>query len=257
MSAPLIMGILNVTPDSFSDGGRWDSLEPALRHARQMWADGAAIIDVGGESTRPTATRMSAEGEWARISAIVPALVDEGMVVSVDTVNSGTARLALEHGVQIINDVSGGCHDADMARVIADSDAQFVVQHWRGFPSQPDQDLSYGDPVAEGIGETLAQVERAVELGVQRDRIVIDPGLGFAFTSADCWRTVDNLETWVLSGYPVLVGASRKRFLRDRYGEQLEEATQEVTRRSVEAGAWAVRVHDVGPNRQIVDGLGA
>lgn len=251
-----IMGILNITPDSFSDGGRWVDPGLAIAHALRMRDEGADIIDVGAESTRPGSVRVGGEEEWARLSPVLPPLLDRGLNVSVDTIHATTARRALELGVDIINDISGGSYDPEMNRVVADSSALYVIQHWRGFPGDPDLDCNYADPVVDTLEETLTQVERALVAGVSPEQVIIDPGLGFALYGADCWKIIENLPTWVQAGHPVLVGASRKRFVRERYGEQVLEGTLRVTEACLAAGVWGVRVHDVADNRRIRDSEG-
>lgn len=246
-----IMGILNVTPDSFHPDSRVAGVESAVRKAEAMWAEGAEIIDIGAESTRPGAVRISPGEERARLSDIVRTLADRGMTVSVDTVNSSTAAWAIAAGAAIINDISGGMNDPQMASVVADSDAQMVVQHWRGFPSDPSLNLAY-QGIGQVLTETLEQVERVQSAGVPPERVVIDPGLGFALDSEDSWRVLDVLGCWVKTGYPVLVGASRKRFVRERY--EALEGTLLVTKMAAAAGAWAVRVHDVAANVEVACG---
>lgn len=248
-----VMGILNVTPDSFSDGGRWSLPATALAHARQMIAQGATIIDVGAESTRPGSERITAEAEWARLEPVLTPLqvhVEqvEDVTLSVDTIHASTARRALALGVGIINDISGGCYDPDMVPVVAQSDARFVVQHWRGFPGDPNLDLQYPQGVGQVLDETLGQVADALGRGLRPEQVIIDPGLGFALSNSYSWRVVENLGTWTEGEYPVLVGASRKRFIRERYGDNVEEGTRIVTQMVAAAGAWAVRVHDVAAN---------
>ncbi len=250
----LVMGILNVTPDSFSDGGLWSEPGRALDHARAMLRDGADLVDVGGESTRPGSARIDAQEEWARIGAVVGALADEGVVVSVDTVHAATARRAADAGAALVNDVSGGRVDADMARTVAATGCAWVVQHWRGFPGSPQEDFDYDDVVADVLAETSAQVGDALAAGVDPTRLAMDPGLGFSLRHEQSWALVDSMERLGGLGYPVVVGASRKRFLAVRGGEDRDRATVAITRRAVEAGVWAVRVHDVAPNAQVVRG---
>lgn len=252
-----IMGILNVTPDSFSDGGLWLDPERAIAHAVEMDRDGADIVDVGAESTRPGSSRMNPGQEWDRLGRVLPQLIERGITVSVDTVHAETAKRAIAAGASFINDISGGCFDPEMNRVVAASDAGFVIQHWRGFPGTPGLDESYFDPVTETLRETLQQVNTALTQGVRQDQIIIDPGLGFALTGPDSWSIVNNLELWVESPYPVLVGGSRKRFVREKYPEDIEAGTLAVTRKCLAAGAWGVRVHDVARSRQVVRRSGA
>lgn len=247
----LVMGILNVTPDSFSDGGRYDTPAKALAHAHQMLAEGADIIDVGGESTRPGATRITPEEEWARIAPVVETLVSEGATVSVDTVNSYTAERALAAGAHYLNDVSGGLIDPDLLNVVADAEATYICQHFRGLPSDPTVNLHYDDVVRDVIAETLTQIDRAQRVGIPKSRIILDPGLGFALNNQDCWTIIDNLKELQACGYPVLIGASRKRFVVERYGvEGADQGTVEITRKCAAAGIWGVRVHAVRESKR-------
>lgn len=246
-----IMGVLNVTPDSFSDGGLWTDPVQAIAHAQRMWDEGAAIIDVGAESTRPGAARVDAEQEIIRLEPIVPALVAGGLRVSVDTVNACTARWALRQGVWMINDISGGRLDPEMTRVVADTDVHFVVQHWRGMPSDPKLDCQY-DSVQQVLSETLEQVDDTLKAGVSADRVVIDPGFGFAKDVETNWTLARDMGRWVKTGYPVLVGASRKRFIRARFGDSLDRGTVEFTKMMADVGVWAVRVHDVPANIEVL-----
>ncbi len=250
----LVMGILNVTPDSFSDGGRWDARGAALAHAEDMLEAGADLVDVGGESTRPGSDRIDAEEEWSRIGAIITALAGRGVVVSVDTLHAETARRAADEGVALINDVSGGRFDPRMNEVVASSRCAFVIQHWRGLPGSPAENLVYEDVVADVLAEIAAQVAQAVAAGVDARRIVSDPGLGFSLTADQSWTIVHSMGCLSTLGYPVLVGASRKRFLGRKRGGDRDLATLDVTRVAAEAGMWAVRVHDVAPNARLVRG---
>lgn len=248
----LVMGILNVTPDSFSDGGLWDTPQAALDHARAMVAEGADLIDVGGESTRPHSERIGPEREWRRIGAVVRALAEEGVVVSVDTLHAATARRAAEAGAAIVNDVSGGLFDPDMIPAVAASPCAFICQHWRGFPGSEREDFRYRDVVGDVLAETGRQIEAAVEGGIDSDRIVFDPGLGFSLRPAQSWELVRNVGKLVRGGYPVLVGASRKRFLALAPEQDKDAATVAITRHCARAGVWAVRVHAVRANARAV-----
>lgn len=248
------MGILNVTPDSFSDGGLWDRPEAAIDHALAMYDQGAMIVDVGGESTRPGAARVTVEEEWGRVAPAINALTRRGLLVSVDTVNAEVARRAVDSGVVMINDVSGGCHDPNMADVSSAGNVAMVVQHWRGFPADPTLDQRYGDTVEEVADETLSQVQRVTAAGVSSSSLVIDPGLGFAKGTEDSWKLMNGLDTFVSLGFPVLVGASRKRFVAARY-EDWDHGTLETTKKAVQAGVWAVRVHDVEANVALIEEL--
>ncbi len=250
-----VMGILNVTPDSFSDGGKWFQVDQAIAHGLAMTDEGAALIDVGGESTRPGASRITAEDEWQRIAPVVQTLVQEDVTVSVDTVNARTAAAALEAGAGVINDISGGLHDPQMASVAAQSEAGFVIQHFRGFPADPQLNETYGQVVPEVVSELHAQIQLARKAGVAAEQIIVDPGLGFALDAENSWALVDHLEEISSLEYPVLVGASRKRFIVARYQDEVLQGTLEVTRRAVAAGAWAVRVHDVAANVHLIASL--
>ena len=225
-----IMGILNVTPDSFSDGGRYTDVAAALRHAREMVAAGADLIDVGGESTRPNSTRISAGEEWARICTIVESLAADGIIVSVDTLHASTAREAARAGAAIINDVSGGRWDPEMNAAVAQSGCAYVV---------------YGDDLVGTLIERVgSQVQDAIDAGVTADKIVVDPGLGFSLTGDQCWQILRELPRFTQVGYPVLVGASRKRFVKALEGD-VDANSADIAAYCAAAGAWAVRVHDV------------
>ena len=244
-SRAAIMGILNVTPDSFSDGGRYADAPAALAHARAMVAAGADLIDVGGESTRPNSTRISADEEWGRIGEIVSALAGDGIVVSVDTLHASTARAAAEAGAAIINDVSGGRWDPRMNETVAASGCAYVVQHYRALPGMPGESFEYGDDLVGTLVERLSsQVGAARDAGVTADKIVIDPGLGFSLTNDQCWQILSELPRLASCGYPVLIGASRKRFVK-ALGGDVDTDSAAIAAHSVRAGAWAVRVHDV------------
>ena len=240
-----IMGILNVTPDSFSDGGRYADVTSALAHARAMIAAGADLIDVGGESTRPNSTRITPEEEWERIGAVVSALAGDGIVVSVDTLHASTARAAADAGAAIINDVSGGRWDPDMNAAVAASGCAYVVQHYRALPGMPGEHFDYGEDMVGTLIERLnTQVRDALDAGVTADKIVIDPGLGFSLTNDQCWQILSELPRFASCGYPVLIGASRKRFVK-ALGGDVDTDSAAIAAHSVRAGAWAVRVHDV------------
>lgn len=241
----LIMGILNVTPDSFSDGGRYTRVGDALAHAYRMLEAGADLIDVGGESTRPNSTRISAQEEWERIEPVVEALAADGVVVSVDTLHAATAIRAGHAGAAIINDVSGGRWDPQMNGAVAETGCAYVVQHYRALPGMPAESFDYGDDlVGTLLGRLEAQVADAIDAGVARDKIVIDPGLGFSLTTHQCWQILRELERFTSRGYPLLVGASRKRFVK-ALGGDVETDSAAIAAHCVRAGAWAVRVHDV------------
>ncbi len=257
----VVMGVLNVTPDSFSDGGRYLGLDQALEHAREMWARGADLIDVGGESTRPGASRVDAETELQRILPVIKTLAGEGVALSVDTTRAAVAAAALEAGAHVINDVSGGLADPDMARVAAGSGAPWVLMHWRGHSKDMQTLAKYEDVVADVRAELLSRVDEALAAGVAESAIVLDPGLGFAKNAEHDWALLRGLDSLVSLGFPVLVGASRKRFLgrllsgtdgTPRPPDGREDATAAVSALAAAAGAWGVRVHEVGASLDAV-----
>ncbi|QUG99754.1 dihydropteroate synthase [Saccharopolyspora erythraea] len=249
-----VMGVLNVTPDSFSDGGRYLDRAAAVAHGVQMHRAGADIVDVGGESTRPGSERVDAETEIDRVLPVVTELVAEGVPVSVDTTRARVAAATVRAGATVINDVSGGLADPDMAKVAAETGVPWVLMHWRGHSRNMNSLAVYTDVVTEVRDELRRQVDAALEAGVAEDAIVLDPGLGFAKTGADDWLLLQRLEVLIDLGFPVLVGASRKRFLgrllADADGEPRppagrETATAVVSALAADRGAWGVRVHDV------------
>lgn len=254
MIAPLIMGILNVTPDSFSDGGRFQSLDAAIAHGVGLRDQGADLVDVGGESTRPGAERVPVEQEIARVIPVVRELVAAGVTVSVDTMNAETALAAAGAGAAIINDVSGGLADPGMYRVVAETGLTYVAMHWRGPAAQMDALADYGDVVADVREELKARLAEMVVSGVDLGRVVLDPGIGFAKTAGHNWRLLGHLPELASLGHPILVGVSRKRFL----GALLPEGAPATARDlptavlsalAAESGVWAVRVHDVASTR--------
>ena len=259
------MGIVNVTEDSFSDGGRHLAPEAAIAHARQLMADGADLLDVGGESTRPGAVRVDRGDEAARVVPLVRTLAADGVAVSVDTMRSSVAADALEAGAVLINDVSGGLADPDMLRVVAEHRCPVVLMHW----VSPDEyragaggRADYGRDVVTSVRDHLARrADAALAAGIAADSIVLDPGLGFAKDASDNWALLHGLDALTALGFPVLVAASRKRFLggllADAAGQVRpvagrDPATAAITALSAAAGAWAVRVHDVGPSADAV-----
>ncbi|WP_227000864.1 dihydropteroate synthase [Protaetiibacter intestinalis] len=249
-----ILGILNVTPDSFSDGGRWEKLDDAVRHAARMHEAGARWIDVGGESTRPGAVAIDPAEEQARVIPVVRALTDAGIPVSIDTRNAETARAAVAAGATMINDVSGGLYDPHMAYAAAESGVHFVVMHWRG---GVDVEPSYIDVVSEVRTELRARVAELVVIGVPQEKIVIDPGLGFAKTAEHNWELLRRLDELTPLA-PVLVGASRKRFIgrllpaNAPLGKR-DAPTATISALAARSGAWGVRVHDVAATRLALD----
>ena len=250
-----VMGVVNVTDDSFSDGGRYLDPTRAVEHALALAAAGANIIDVGGESTRPGAVRIDAAVEIARILPVVKEIAAQGITVSIDTMHAAVARAALENGASIVNDVSGGRADPNMAPLVAEAAVPWVLMHWRSVrQDQPHEVPGYRDVVAEVLDELLAGVDAAVAAGIDHDKVIIDPGLGFAKTAHHNWALLRALPELVATGIPVLVGASRKRFLgtllaggdgTPRPPDGRETATAVISALAGLHGAWGVRVHDV------------
>jgi len=253
----VVMGVLNVTPDSFSDGGRYTDVEEALAHAHQMTAEGADLIDVGGESTRPGAERVDAAEEARRVLPVISRLTAEGTAVSVDTYRAAVAEQALAAGATVVNDVSGGLGDPDMARVVRDAGCPWILMHWRGHSKDMNSLASYRDVVADVRAELSARVDAALAAGVAAEKLVLDPGLGFAKRAEHNWALLAHFEALTELGLPVLLGASRKSFLgrllADADGElrpswAREDATVALTTFAALHGAWGVRVHQVRPN---------
>jgi dihydropteroate synthase len=257
----LVMGVLNVTPDSFSDGGLWFEPQQAVEHGLAMIEAGADLVDVGGESTRPGADRPPVEEELRRVLPVVRAVAEAGAVVSIDTMRADVVQQALECGARLVNDVSGGRADPRMLRAVAEADVPFVVMHWRGHSTDMQRRAQYDDVVAEVVAELTTQVQAALTAGVRPEHVIVDPGLGFAKTGEHNWTLLAHLDALVALGHPVLVAASRKRFLgallADTAGEpraplRRDDATTAVTTLAAARGAWCVRVHDVAPNADAV-----
>jgi len=265
---PLVMGVLNVTPDSFSDGGQFSAEEDAVNHARLLIAAGSNIIDIGGESTRPGAERISIDEEQRRVIAVIqrvaaePSFIDSGARISIDTMNSQTAKAAVAAGAQIINDVSGGLADKEMFAVAAETGAILVISHWRGFSDRMDTLNEYQDIARDVAAELSTQVEAAIVAGVKRENIVIDPGLGFAKDMQQNWKLVARLDELEKLGLPILVGASRKRFIAgmlepDEAGEvsnsRRDLATAVLTALLLQRKLWGIRVHNVLATTDAID----
>jgi len=248
----LVMGILNITPDSFADGGVNFDVETAIARGREMVSEGAQIIDVGGESTRPGAERVSAEEEQARVIPVIRALTDFGIQVSIDTMRADTARLAVQAGATIVNDVSGGAADPLMFTTIAELDCMYILMHWRGHSIDMNSKAIYNDVVAEVISEVSLQLEKAVAAGVKRERIILDPGIGFAKDADHNWEILTRINELTALGFPILIGHSRKRFLGGTLPGDREAATVEVTKNLVGKGIWGVRVHGVRANVEAI-----
>ncbi|WP_104136145.1 dihydropteroate synthase [Cryobacterium sp. Y62] len=256
----LIMGVLNVTPDSFSDGGRWAATDDAIEHGLLLHAQGADLIDVGGESTRPGATRITPAEEQNRVIPVVTELARQGLCLSIDTLNAATARAAAKAGASIINDVSGGLADPDMAAVVDDTGLNFVVMHWRAHAQLMDTVTEYDNVVTDVMAALSARVDVLTAAGVARERIVLDPGLGFSKKPEHNWQLINRLDAFVALGLPILVGASRKRFLADvlPVGTPVLDRdlpTAVVSVLAAQAGVWAVRVHDVAGTRAALNVL--
>jgi len=259
----VVMGVLNVTPDSFSDGGRYADVDAAVAHGVRMAAEGADLVDVGGESTRPGAVRVDAATEIDRVLPVIKALAGQRIAVSIDTTRAEVAAAALDAGAQLVNDVSGGLADPGMAKLVASAGCPWILMHWRGH-SQNMQSLAvYDDVVADVCVELAGRVDAAIAAGVDPEQLVLDPGLGFAKTAEHNWALLAQLDALLALGLPVLLGASRKSFLgkllaapdgTPRPVLEREAATLAISVLAAEAGIWGLRVHDV---RSTVDALAA
>jgi dihydropteroate synthase len=248
----LVMGILNVTPDSFSDGGEFNSLESAVAQGLLMVAEGADIIDVGGESTRPGAERITEEEELSRVIPVIEELSRHGAVISIDTMRSNVARAAVEAGATYINDVSGGLADPQMHKVAAELGVTYILMHWRGHSVDMNSQAIYSDVVEEVRSELIEQVDKALLAGITRERIILDPGIGFAKESEHNWELINRITEIVDLGHPVLVGASRKRFLGGDSPLEREAASLQITKDLLATGIWGVRVHSVAPHKEVI-----
>lgn len=249
-----VLGVLNVTPDSFSDGGRYTDLRAAVRRGLEMHEQGADVVDVGGESTRPGAGRVTAAEELRRVVPVVTELVACGVTVSIDTTRTSVARAAVAAGATIVNDVSGGWADADLPRLVADTGVCYVVMHSRGPSADMAERAVYGDVVTDVVDELALSVARVGALGVRAAQVVVDPGLGFAKQPQHSWRLLRGLDRVLALGYPVLVGASRKSFLGGspfgparlrRDVDERDGVSAALAAIVAAAGVWGVRVHDV------------
>jgi dihydropteroate synthase len=255
-TTPLLMGVVNVTPDSFSDGGRWLEPDAAIAHGRELVADGADILDIGGESTRPGATRPLVEEELGRVIPVITALAADGATVSVDTMRAEVAEAAVAAGATVVNDVSGGLADPRMHQVVAASGASYVAMHWRAHAAHMRDFAVYdgtGGVVAAVRDELAHRVEEMLAAGIEPSRIVLDPGLGFAKREEHNWQLLRDLGPLRELGFPLLVGASRKSFLGRLLGsagsprsvDQREHANTALTVLLAQQGVWGLRVHDV------------
>jgi len=258
-----IMGIVNVTPDSFSDGGRYADADAAIAHGHRLLSAGADLIDVGGESTRPGSERVDPAAEQQRVLPVVAALAAAGATVSIDTMNAATATAAIAAGARLVNDVSGGLADDDMFAAVAETSADLAIGHWRGHSTDMYARADYDDVTAEVVAELSARLDAAEAAGIPRERIVLDPGIGFGKRGEANWRVLSQLPRLVALGPRVLVGTSRKRFLLDALSAdtdatagaaEIDErrrdlATAVTSVLAAQAGVWAVRVHDVTATR--------
>jgi len=252
-----IWGIVNVTPDSFSDGGRYFDVDRAVAHGLQLRADGATVLDVGGESTRPGAERVGAEEEQRRVLPVIEGLVAQGAPVSIDTLDASTAAAAVRAGARIVNDVSGGLADPQMLAAVAESGADYVIGHWRGFSDDMYAKAVYRRAAREVAGELQERMGETAASGIAPSRLIVDPGIGFAKAGAQNWDVLRGLDEIVALGPRVLIGTSRKRFLAETLAAdpagvseaRRDLATAVTSALAARAGAWAVRVHDVSATR--------
>jgi dihydropteroate synthase len=247
-----IMGILNVTPDSFADGGRHDTYEKAVARGLEMISEGVDIIDIGGESTRPGAERVSAEEEQARVIPVIEKLSQTGIPISIDTMRAQTADKAIAAGASIVNDVSGGLADDAMHETVAELGCPYILMHWRGHSADMNSRAIYKDVVSDVITEIGLQVDKALRSGIAKNNLIIDPGLGFAKEAEHNWEILRRIEEFTDLGYPVLIGGSRKRFLGGQSPDEREAATIDLTRSLLAKSIWAVRVHSVAPHKRLV-----
>jgi dihydropteroate synthase len=254
---PIVMGILNVTPDSFADGGRFDSFDSALHRGIEMIAEGVDIIDIGGESTRPGAHRITAEEEMNRVLPVIEALAGKGAFMSIDTKRALTARRAVEAGAHIVNDVSGGLSDPDMLAMVADLGCPYIAMHTRGESNEMQLLAVYDDVVKEVVDELRERATASLAAGISPENLILDPGIGFAKEAEHNWAILNNLDKFRAIGYPILIGASRKRFLGKLVGadktDERESATIALTTLLAKQGIWGVRVHSVKPHRDAIE----
>lgn len=261
LDRPLVMGVLNVTPDSFSDGGAWSDTEGAIVRGLALHEDGADLVDVGGESTRPGAERVPEAEELRRVLPVVTALAGEGVPVSVDTMRAATAAEASAAGACVVNDVSGGLADPEMLPTVAELGLPYIAMHWRGHSADMASLARYADVVSDVRAELAARLDAAVAAGVRIERVAVDPGLGFAKDAAHNWALLARLDALARLDRPLVVGASRKRFLGTLLagpdGEparpaQRDDATAALSALAAAAGVWCVRVHEPAASRDAV-----
>jgi dihydropteroate synthase len=248
----LIMGILNVTPDSFADGGRHKEFAAAVARGIEMITEGVDIIDIGGESTRPGAERVSEAEELERTIPVITELAKHGARLSIDTMRASIAEAAIEAGASIINDVSGGLADPHMLQSAARLQVPYIAMHWRGQSKDMNSKAIYNNVVNDVISELRERITAAQDAGIKANNLILDPGLGFAKDAEHNWAIIDSVESFVGMGYPVLIGASRKRFLGGDTPDEREQATIDLTKRLATTGVWAVRVHSVKPHKEVL-----
>lgn len=256
------MGVVNVTPDSFSDGGEWFEPSAAIKHGRELLAEGADLLDVGGESTRPGADRPAPAEEIRRVIPVIEALASDGALISVDTMRAEVAALAIDAGAVMVNDVSGGQSDPDMLGLVAERSTAYVCMHWRGHSIDMQNRAEYDDVVAEVIAELGERIDAIRAAGIDPDRVALDPGLGFAKNAEHNWEVLRRLREFGVLGFPLLIGASRKAFLgrlladestgEPRPAVRRDDASAAVSALAAAAGAWCVRAHAVAPNADAV-----
>ncbi|WP_145812755.1 dihydropteroate synthase [Kribbella amoyensis] len=256
------MGVVNVTPDSFSDGGKWFEPAAAIRHGRELMAEGADLLDVGGESTRPGAERPSQDEEIRRVLPVIETLTAEGALISIDTMRSDVAELALDAGAVMVNDVSGGLADPDMLPLVADRGAAYICMHWRGHSADMQSRAEYDDVVAEVIAELAERIEAVRAAGVDLNKVAVDPGLGFAKNAEHNWEVLRRMREFAVLERPLLIAASRKAFLgrlladeetgEPRPAVRRDDASAAVSALAAANGAWCVRAHAVAPSADAV-----
>jgi dihydropteroate synthase len=246
------MGILNVTPDSFADGGKHFTFEHAVQRGLEMIEEGVDIIDVGGESTRPGAERVSEEEEERRVIPVIQELAGKGVDISIDTMRASIARKAIEAGAVIVNDVSGGAADPEMFSTVAQLGCKYTLMHWRGHSKDMNEQARYNDVMQEVITEVTFQLDKALAAGIKRENIILDPGLGFAKDAEHNWEILKRIDEFVALGYPVLIGHSRKRFIGGETPDDREEGTLAISESLIGRGIWAVRVHNVKSHAKLV-----
>ena len=249
----IVMGILNVTPDSFADGGRHNDFEAAVARGHEMLAEGVDIIDVGGESTKPGADRVPEAQELDRVIPVIKELAKAGARISIDTMRASTAKAAIDAGAQMINDVSGGLADSQMLATAAQLNSPYIAMHWRGHSRDMNSRAVYSNVVTDVISELQERISAAVDAGIKQSNLIIDPGLGFAKDAHHNWEIIDAIDQFVALGYPVLIGASRKRFLGGDDPDQREAATIALTKRLSTSGIWGVRVHSVKAHKEVLE----